>query len=827
MARKKFKERTVAGKVRCVIFRTLLALFSLLFVALIVGGIWFYFAYGEHFLELRDAAKITVAGVNADKFKSTESSICYFADGTVMQELKNEKNSYYIEYDRIPGDAVNAMLATEDRKFFSHSGYDIYAIARAAIAYLENDGEIRQGGSTITQQLARGVFLTNEKTVDRKVSEIFLASELEKKFTKEQILEFYLNTIYFANGYYGLQTASVGYFGTGAGALSLSQIAYLCGIPNSPSLYDPRKHPDKAIERRDSVLLQMYENGFIDSEAYEKARNEQIVLKDAPKFSYDYEETFAYNCAVKALMAAEGFAFRNSFADEEDRDLYEEAYDEAYYRVRRDLYLKGYRIYTSLNPVKQEMLRQAIDEETASFTDMNEEGVYKLQAAGTCIDNETGFVVAIVGGRSDETEGYTLNRAYQSPRQPGSSIKPLVVYTPTFELGYYPDDPVVDERFQGGPRNSGGVYSGEIDIRYAISASKNTVAWKLFCSNGIEKGLSYLKKMGFEHIVESDYVPAASLGGLTYGTTTVEMASGYAAIENQGIFRTPTCIVRITDAKGNAVIDNTNGAAVSGGKVAQKSIRVYDKNAALMMTDCLQTVMKTGTGRKLRLSDVTCAGKTGTTNDQKDGWFVGFTAYYTTAVWVGCDRPKKIDDLMGNTYPERIWHSYMESIHAGLEDKGFEEYFDPREPDEPEEDESDEEEYGERMITDAEGFFTSDGDLLIEGGFETDEPWNAAGGEGAGSGEPWGAAGGEGAGAGDTWGAAGREGAGSGDTWNGASKNGGETDVVWNGAGSVQQNEDEIWGGSWSDGGTLSATGGWETDEDTGLWYDPRENERK
>ncbi len=721
MARRKFKDRTVGGKVRFVITRTILALLGLAFLVFLAAGIWFYFAYGEHFLELRDMAKVAVAGVTADKFRSTESSICYFADGTVMQELRNEKNSYYIEYDRIPKDAVNAMLATEDRKFFSHSGYDIYAIARAALAYIENDGEIRQGGSTITQQLARGVFLSNEKTVDRKVSEIFLAAELEKKFSKEQILEFYLNTIYFANGYYGIQTASIGYFGTGAGALSLSQLAYLCGIPNSPSLYDPRRHPDKALERRDSVLQQMFENGFIDSDAFDRARAEQIVLKDAPRFSYDYEETFAYNCAVKALMSAEGFTFRNSFADDGDRQLYEEAYDEAYYRVRRDLYLKGYRIYTSLNPVKQEQLQKVIDNETASFTDLTDEGVFKLQAAGTCIDNETGFVVAIVGGRSDETVGYTLNRAYQSPRQPGSSIKPLIVYTPAFELGYYPDDPVVDERFPGGPRNSGGVYSGEIDIRYAISASKNTVAWKMFCENGIEKGLSYLKKMGFEHIMESDYVPAAALGGLTYGTTTVEMASGYAAIENKGMFRTPTCIMSITDSKGNAVIDNTNNAVLSGGKVVQRNIRVYEKNAALMMTDCLKTVMKSGTGRKLALKNMTCAGKTGTTNDQKDGWFVGFTDYYTTAVWVGCDMPKKIEDLMGNTYPERIWSSYMEVIHVGLEDREFEEYFDPRVHDEEDEsDETGEDFNGEQMISDEEGFFGSEGDLSIEGGFEND-----------------------------------------------------------------------------------------------------------
>ncbi|MBO7514662.1 MAG: hypothetical protein J6T47_03470, partial [Lachnospiraceae bacterium] len=193
------------------------------------------------------------------------------------------------------------------------------------------------------------------------------------------------------------------------------------------------------------------------------------------------------------------------------------------------------------------------------------------------------------------------------------------------------------------------------------------------------------------------------------------------------VFRTPTCILKITDSRGNAVIDNTSGAVLSGGAKVQRSTRVYTKNAALMMTDCLQTVMKSGTGRKLRLENVTCAGKTGTTNDQKDGWFVGFTAYYTTAIWVGCDMPKKIDDLMGNTYPERIWHSYMEAIHQGLEDRGFEEFFDPRPPEDEDEEEEDEETFdGEQMISDEEGFFTSEGESSIAGAFEMPEDYSPA-----------------------------------------------------------------------------------------------------
>lgn len=724
MARKKFSEKTTAGKIRSIIGKVLLFTMLACLLVLIVGGIWFYNKYGARFFELRDEAKLVVAGSTRDTFKSTETSICYFADGSVMQELKNEKNSYYIPYSSIPANAVNAMLATEDRKFFSHSGYDISAIARAAIAYIENDGEIRQGGSTITQQLARGVFLTNEKTVERKASEIFMAAELEKKYSKEDILEFYFNTIYFASGYYGIQTASIGYFGKGVGGLSLSQLAFLCGIPNSPSLYNPRVNFAKTIERRNSVLKQMWENGFITEADYNTALAEEIELVEEEPLKYDYEETYAYYCAVRSIMQSEGFVFRNTFENELDESMYRDYYNEEYYRTRRNLYLKGYRIYTSLNPAKQEMLQQAIDEGTADFTSTNEEGVYELQAAATCIDNETGFVVAIVGGRSQELEGYTLNRAYQSPRQPGSSIKPLIVYTPSFEAGYYPDTTVVDERFSGGPRNSGGVYSGEIDVKYAVTVSKNTVAWKLFEELGISKGLSYLKKMGFSHIVDEDYVPAAALGGLTYGVTTVEMASGYETLANKGLFRSPTCIVRITDSQGNAIIDNTAEYEGTGVNTMGEQ-RIYDSNASLMMLDCLQNVMKNGTGKKLKLSEVTSAGKTGTTNDQKDGWFCGFTQYYTTAVWVGCDMPREMDDLMGNTYPGRIWNSYMEMIHEDLEDREFDTYFDPRPPQEEEEEEEEEEIPEEELVE--EGFFLDDDsyeELLegdIEGHFYVDE----------------------------------------------------------------------------------------------------------
>lgn len=691
---KKAKKKWTVGRV----IRRVLLILMLLF--LLTGGILalvVYNKYGHQMLDCRSRARVIAAGVTAKTFRGDETSICYYSDGSVMSVLKAERDVYYLDYKAIPQMCISAMLAVEDRKFYSHQGYDIYAILRAARAYIINEGEIHQGGSTITQQLARTMFLSNEQTVERKATEIFLAAELEKKFSKEQILEFYLNNIYFANGYYGLQAAAEGYFGKTIGELSLSEQAYLCGIPNSPSLYNPLKNPEKTLERRDSVLKQMADNNYISKEEYETALSEPIVLNRVVREKYDYAETFTYYCAVRALMRAEGFVFRNDFVGSLDRENYEDIYEEEYSRLKRSLFTKGYRIYTSINPEKQRMLQESINEELVTFDETNEEGIYKLQASGTCIDNETGFVVAIIGGRGQEYKGYTLNRAFQSPRQPGSSIKPLVVYTPVFERGYYPDTKVVDEKFEGGPKNSGGVYSGEIDVRYAVSVSKNTVAWKLFEELTPRTALSYLLKMNYSHLVEKDYVPAAALGGLTFGATSLEMASGYATLENDGVYRTPTCIVRISDADGKTIIDNARTATGAGllGLSTLESKRVYEKNASRMMVDVLKTVMTSGTGRKLALKGMTSAGKTGTTNDQKDGWFVGFTTYYTTAIWVGFDYPKKQDDLMGNTYPGYIWKNYMDKIHEGLKDSDFEPYYDDRIPKE----ELGEEELGEGEIS--------------------------------------------------------------------------------------------------------------------------------
>lgn len=638
-----------------------LKLILLLFlISVVIGIFYFYHTYGRTIFALQAEAKKLVSTSTPETFRASQTSLVYDTDGELISTLKTEKDVYYIEYQDIPDAAIEAILTSEDKKFMLHDGVDYLANLRAAIALIKNKGEITQGASTITQQLARNIFLSNEVTYERKIKEIFIAQELEKKYSKADILEYYFNNIYFANGHYGILAAANGYFSKGVNQLSLSQLIFLCSIPNNPTIYNPVKNMENTLARRDRILKLLYEDHKISEDEYQTALAEKIELMPPKTDKKDYVETYVYYSAIRALMAKEGFIFRNQFTDELDRDAYELEYEELYYSYQKQLYTYGYRIYTSIDLTKQKLLQESVDRALADFTGKNEEGVYKLQGAAVCIDNDSGRVVAIVGGRSQEWKGYTLNRAYQSYRQPGSSIKPLIVYTPAFERGYYPATKVVDEKFKGGPKNSNGNYAGEMKLQRAIELSKNTVAWKLFEELTPATGLSYLMNMNFAKLSPKDYYPAASLGGFTVGVSPLEMAAAYAALENDGSYRNPTCIVKIMDSEGNEIV---------GDEMVSKQI--YQTRAARIMTEALTGVIKNGTGKGLSLTNTISAGKTGTTDDRKDGWFVGYTPYYTTSVWVGCDMPQSIENLTGASYPGTIWHNYMEQLHDSSMTKAF------------------------------------------------------------------------------------------------------------------------------------------------------------
>lgn len=655
---------------------------QLLLLLLIAGAAIYYFAggYAQTIADLKADADLLAAKSSLETFRKGETGLVYDSKGKLLKAYKGEKDSYYIEYKDIPEIVVKTFVAVEDQKFYKHQGVDYLAILRAVIAMVRN-GEVTQGGSTITQQLARTVFLSMEKTWERKMEEIFIARNLEDKYTKSQIMEFYLNNIYFGNGYYGIQAAANGYFSKNIDQLDLSQVVFLCAIPNNPSLYDPVNHKKNTLSRRDRMLTTMHDQGVISLSASKEAKEEKIKLKRQKSIAKnDYVETFVNYCAIRALMKQNGFEFQYYFDSSKEEKKYNKEYKKAYRDAQSSLYTSGYRIYTSINMKQQEKLQDAIDVGLSGFQDVNDEGVYKLQGAGVTIDNTTGYVTAIVGGRTQQFEGYTLNRAYQSFRQPGSAIKPLLVYTPMLERGYTPDTVVVDEPIPDGPSNANGMFQGAMTMRDAVKKSKNTIAWKLFEELTPAVGLSYLKAMNFARIDPEDERLPAALGGFTIGVSPLEMAAGFATLQNDGCYREPTCIIKIEDTQGNLIYTSEIENEKEKNKKDQaEGIRIYKSNAARMMTDMLQTVMMEGTASGLGLGDMPSAGKTGTTNDNKDGWFAGYSRYFTTSVWVGYDQPAELPGLTGSTYPGNIWHNYMVSVHENRTPMSFIPYIEQKE----------------------------------------------------------------------------------------------------------------------------------------------------
>ena len=616
--------------------------------------------YAGGIFSLRREAVEAVQNSSLEDLQGQRVGTIYDAEGGIIAELKNERNIRYLTSEEIPQAVKDAFISIEDKRFYQHNGVDFFALTRAVTKLINKDA-ITQGGSTITQQLARNVFLTHEVSWQRKVKEMFIAWELEKIYSKDEILEFYVNQIFYANNCYGIESASQKYFGKTISECSISEIAFLCAIPNSPSRFDPLDHKENTLQRRDVILEAMYDNDKITKEEYEAALAEEINV-DSHSVTYEqsWAKSYAIHCVVEQMMAADGFEFQYDFEQVTDREDYEELYDEKFAEYREKLFLSGYQICTSINPAHQAALQEAIDAKLEEYNTKNTNGSYALQCAATCIDNETGLVTAIIGGRSQEDVSYDYNRAYLSSRPPGSAIKPLVVYTPLLERGYTADSTVNDKKDPDGPKNANGQYSGAISLRTAVEKSKNTVAWEKFNELGAETAMQYLLEMKFTDIMPQDYTGSSALGGFTRGASTLEMTAAYTAIANGGVYRTPSCIVRVEDSYGNVVFETPS-----------ESKQVYEVSAAETMTDILEGVLTRGTATGLGLDNMPSAGKTGTTNENKDGWFAGYTPYYTTSIWVGYDSPRWLRGLTGSAYPAEIWNTYMEEIHTGLPVKDF------------------------------------------------------------------------------------------------------------------------------------------------------------
>ena len=641
----------------------IVTLFIICIVIGVVGGIMGLSMIKPYYDEYNKFATDAVNSSTYETFQIDQSTFIYDNNDKLLVKLKGNKDSEYLKYEDIPADIINAFIAVEDRSFWDNPGIDIKGLIRVGVDFIKTKGDEMHGASTITQQLARNIFLTHEVSLERKAKEMLIALKLTEKYSKQDIMEFYVNDICFANAYYGIQSASKGYFNKEVDQLNLSEIAYLCAIPNAPEYYNPYKYPERAVERRDKILGDMLGEGMISEDAYTEAKNHKIVI-DKPTYEFnDYQSTYAIECAVKYFMKEQGFKFRYKFDSMDDYKSYNKDYSIAYGRAKDSLYTGGYKIYTTLDSKKQAEMQYIIDNQLSFSDDINEaSGIFELQGAMTVIDNSNGKVIAIVGGRSQENETnvHSFNRAYQALRQPGSTIKPIAVYLPALENGYTPDSTVYNISVDAAKRPGTDVQAlrgSSMTLRRALEQSKNGVAWQLFDKFGADECLSYLNKMQFASLCPDDYYNSSSLGGLTYGTTTVEMASAYATIENHGIFREPTCISRILDNDNNNIYNE------------YESSKIYSAKAADTVTDIMTGVLTRGTAYKLGWKNATkmaAAAKTGTTNESKDGWLCGFTPYYTISVWVGYDTPRAMEDLYGSTYPGQIWKDAMLKL---VEDK--------------------------------------------------------------------------------------------------------------------------------------------------------------
>lgn len=646
------------------ILKGLLAVNCLCIITCTGVGVYGYCKYGDKIKSIVNEGYNIADTITEKSFNTRKPTQFYDKNGDLIKEFTTA------EYDYITKEEINpyvfeAFISIEDERFYDHGAIDVQGILRAVMRLVQSKGDVVQGGSTITQQLAKNVFLTTDRTMWRKISEMIIAHDIENKFSKDDILEFYVNNIYFANGCYSVETASQYYFQKTTKELSISEVALLAGIPNNPTYYNPVKNLNNAIDRRNVILGKMLELEKITQTQYDEAIKEKVELNIKPievSSENDYALDFAIYNATRELMKNDGFIFRYSFTDNEDRTNYFEEYNEEYAEMQKKLLAGRYVVETSIDKEKQAMLQAQVDQVLSKYTDTNDDtGLYKKQASSVLIDNETGEVQAIVGGRTQD--GNTFNRAYLGVRQPGSTIKPLVAYTPAFEGKYIPSSTYNDAPIPNGPQNDDYSYRGQVSLKYAVDISINTIPFRLI-QNDVQGSLQYLKNMEFKYITPDDNTSIVALGGFTKGTTVVEMASGYSTLARNGEFISPTNVRKITDQ----VLDQT----VYENK--HESTKVYDSGASYLMVDVLKSVLSEpySTGYKVAMNNYPYQmGKTGTTDKSKDCWFVGSTPYYSCAVWVGDDIPAP-QNMFGANEPGTIWKGFMEQIHEGLDVIDFE-----------------------------------------------------------------------------------------------------------------------------------------------------------
>ena len=608
-----------------------------------------------------------------------KTSFIYDSQGNLITDYKGTEDRIMVSIDEIPEMLQNAFIAVEDARFYEHNGVDVKRIVGALVANFTSGST--QGGSTITQQLIKQTVLSSEQSYKRKLQEAYLAMELETRYTKKQILESYLNTIFLGGSYYGVRVAAYGYFGKELDQLTLRECAMLAGLTRSPNYYNPRSNfytrntegsstPDITNNRTDYVLRQMRENGLITAQQYTAAldRSTANVLEKSPAstdmYAYPHYVEYAISDVVDTFLDLNGL---------EDTSANR-------YAMENKLRTGGYSVYLCLDTEIQEIVEDTLanwsdyprlrDPSDKVYQSRNADGTYteieQPQAAACVFDYRTGELKAIVGGRYKPTTRKTLNRASGMTMPVGSSIKPLTVYAPAIDLGASPASiaynmpvPISGWKDSSGkdswPKNyGGGGYKGPQSFRSALRNSYNTAAAQILMTYvGVSRSVEYLHLMGIpDKNINADPFGLA-LG--SSGITPVQMAVAFGTIANKGVYQQPLSFSRIVDSNGNVVVDMHQ---------QQDRHQVFKPSTAYLVVDMLKEAVQSGTGTKAKISSQVVAGKTGTNSDSKGVFFAGMTGWYSASVWIGHDNYKALSSkATGGNAAAPLWQSFMEKIH--------------------------------------------------------------------------------------------------------------------------------------------------------------------
>lgn len=530
-----------------------------------------------------------------------------------------------VSINDIPDTMKQAIIATEDKNFYNHRGFDTFGLVRSVITNIRA-GSLKQGASTITQQLARILFLSNERTFDRKIKELIIAHRIEKTISKDEILEMYLNSVYLGAGTYGVLSASKTYFDKNLNQLTLAETALIAGLPQAPSVYSPFTNPDAAIKRRNQVLKRMYKTGYIKKKEYQKAIKEDLKLNKKPRI-------YSFNKAPY-------------FIDFVLRELNDIGFDET------EISQGGLKIYTTLNYKDQKAADDAINNVLSSSGLVAD----KTQMALFSFSPTTGKILAYVGGKNYEKSQY--DRIVNAIRPPGSSFKPFV-YTAALQQGYSVNDIVDDKpvKFNGwAPRNYGDKFRGRIPLWKALAVSSNVIAASLIDKVGIPSVLAIARDLGITTPLQPDLT--ISLG--SNGVKLYDMVIAYGAFANGGFKVQPYSVLRVENSRGVVIYE----------AMPPKATKVISYDTAAGMTYMLKKVVEMGTGRAANIGREV-AGKTGTTDDYRDAWFMGFSPDVVTGVWLGNDDNSRLPGITGGGLPARVWASYMKVASSDYPESVF------------------------------------------------------------------------------------------------------------------------------------------------------------